>query len=275
MINLENLRLEDIAPDSIKTPDVLAFFRALDPELHEITQAIFEALIMTRIDELPENIVDLLAWQLHVDFYEPLGLDLDSKRALVKNSLIWHRYKGTKYALESMIRILFFDNFRVEEWFKYGGEPYFFRVVSHDVLNNLEQYINLIRAIYELKNERSWLESLRFIRETESTIYIGQVGRRTRRYEVDGTGPESKVVTGTVHIGTVGRYTRRFKIISTMPENPAVLTAIYMSIIGRQSTRFVVESAEMTTQVEDINVEAGFAGRHISRYTIASVDVEV
>jgi len=212
MINLDSLQLTDIAPDSIKTPDVLAFFNALTPEMQEITQDISQALIVPVIDELPEEIVDLLAWQFHVDFYEPLGLDLDKKRALVKNSLIWHRYKGTKYALESMIRILFFSDFAIEEWFEYDGDPYFFRLISWDSLRSADDYNDLIRAIYALKNERSWLEGLRFVREAQGTMHIGSVARHTRRFFIDGNVPYVKVSPAIIHVGTANKHTRRFEV---------------------------------------------------------------
>jgi len=300
---LELLRLEDIAPDSIKITDVLAFFRAIDPELQKITKAIDEALIMTRIDELPEEIVDLLAWQLHVDFYEPLGLDLDRKRALVKNSLIWHRYKGTKYALESMIRILFFENFAIEEWFEYGGEPYFFRLVAWDSLREYEQYNDLIRAIYELKNERSWLEGLTFNREAEGTIYIGAAGKHTTHFEVDGYAPESRIDDITVHFGIVGRHTTKFEVIGTYPEESqsqpaetfvgfagrrtkhftvegedvqssfAPATA-FTGMTGRIQKRFSVDAEEMATNVPNTQVNTGMAQRHITKTLINSEEVE-
>ena len=186
MIRLEELKLSDLLPGMMKTPEVLAISAALDQELQEITAAIGEALILTRIDELPENLVDLLAWQFHVDFYEPLGFDLDKKRALVKNSFIWHRYKGTKYVLEEMIRTLFLDEFKIEEWFEYGGEPYFFRIISSDSITDARQYHDLIRAIFTLKNERSWLERITMTRKLEGTIFIGSVGRHVRRSKIGG-----------------------------------------------------------------------------------------
>ena len=228
MIDLSVLKLLDILPIPITDEEMEALSYALDPELKEITAAINEAVIMTRIDELPENLVDLLAWQLHVDFYEPLGLDLDRKRALVKNSLIWHRYKGTKYALESMIRILFFDNFKIEEWFEYGGEPYFFRVTSQDLISNRGQYKDLIRAIYELKNTRSWLERLRFEREIETTIYFGYAGRHKRKYTIDGISPKIEIAPANLYIGIVGKYVRRFTVPAADidPEIEAALIAL-------------------------------------------------
>ena len=269
MINLENLRLEDIAPDSIKIPDVLAFFNALDPELQEITQAIAETLIMTRIDELPEYLVDLLAWQLHVDFYEPLGLDLDRKRALVKNSLIWHRYKGTKYVLEDMIRILFFDNFKIEEWFEYGGKPYFFRLISHDILTNPQQYNDLIRAIYQLKNERSWLEGLIFYREAEGTIHIGITGKHSGHFEVDGYAPESKLDDITVHYGIVGRHTTKFFVIGTFPDESYSQPAdTFVGFAGRRTKHFTVDGEGVQSKVEPLSSYVSMAGKRTKHFTV-------
>ena len=241
MINLENLRLSDIAPDNIKIPEVLAMFAALDPELQEITAAIDEALIMTVIDQLPEPIVDLLAWQLHVDFYEPLGLDLDRKRALVKNSLIWHRYKGTKYVLEDMIRILFFDDFYVEEWFEYGGEPYVFRLVSNEITTDLFQYKDLIRAIYELKNERSWLEGIRFNRENRATIYTGQVAKHTRRYEIGGAQPPNIIIRSfAANLGIVAKHVRRFTISASEEATGAKDSTIVTGLVHKRVSRTVI-----------------------------------
>jgi len=174
MTNLNDLRILDILPGRISDEYMEALDYALTPELQEITAAIIETIIMPRIDEQDEPLVDLLAWQLHVDFYEPLGLNLDLKRALVKNSLIWHRYKGTKYVVEEIVRTLFFPDFRVEEWFEYGGKPYFFRaVVGSQPTSSAEVLGEAIKAIYATKNERSWLEYIRFEQEIPTNTYVG------------------------------------------------------------------------------------------------------
>ena len=266
---IDETKLEDIAPDSIKTDEVLAFFRAFDPELQEINAAVCEAFIMVAIDTLPEPVVDLLAWQLHVDFYEPLGLSLDKKRALVKNSLIWHRLKGTRYVLEDMIRILFFDNFKIEEWFEYGGEPYFFRLESNDSLTNMEQHGDLIRAIHELKNERSWLEGIRFNRNTEMSIQIGIVGKRTRRFEVDGHAPESDIADTSVNFGMIGKRTRRFEIHGSLMDTTITSPSMsYAGIAGKRVRHYTI-GAEDTSEKESIaNVLGGFAAKRTRRFEI-------
>jgi len=171
MINLDVLSLLDILPDRITDEYIKALVYAIDPELQEITAAIQEAIIMTRIKELSETLVDLLAWQLHVDFYEPLGLDLCKKRALVENSLIWHRYKGTKYAVEDIVRTIFFEEFRVEEWYEYGGRPFFFRVRIRSSPLCGEELDIVIAAINATKNERSWLDYIIFEDDIYSADY--------------------------------------------------------------------------------------------------------
>ena len=200
MIKLDELKLSDILPERLKTEEILALTNALDGELQAITKAIDEVVIMPRIREQPEDIVDSLAWQLHVDFYEPLGLDLDRKRALVENSIIWHKHKGTKYALESIIRILFFNDFAIEEWFEYDGEPYYFRIVANDRLPDALQWHDLLRAIHEFKNERSWLDAI--IYQSSTTIEISVEGTVFRTY----IGTTGTYRAGTLpHRNTVGR----------------------------------------------------------------------
>ena len=107
MINIYELSLLDLLPMSIKTDEITAVCKALDKQLMEISGRLIENIILPRIDELPEKTVDLLAWQLHVDFYEPLGMDLKKKRELVKNAVVWHKEKGTKRAVEQLVKTVF------------------------------------------------------------------------------------------------------------------------------------------------------------------------
>ena len=174
MIKLHELKLSDILPERLKTAEILALANALDTQLQEITKAIDEAVIMPRIREQPEDVVDSLAWQLHVDFYEPLGLDLDKKRELVANSLLWHKHKGTKYVVEEMMRTLFCPEFWIEEWFAYGGRPYFFRARIGSQPMSEEYLAEAVHALNTAKNERSWLDYIIFNFEMEpAPMYIG------------------------------------------------------------------------------------------------------
>ena len=131
MDNLYELELLKTLPSSISDDkNVQAMAEAQTPELQSVSRDIRETLIISRIDELPEPVIDLLAWQWHVDFYE-MGLPLDTKRELVKNSIPWHRKKGTLSCMEAVVKAVFEDG-RVREWFEDGyqgeGQPYTFCV---------------------------------------------------------------------------------------------------------------------------------------------------
>ena len=103
---LEIISLQDIIPSSIAyDKNVQAIIQATDPEFKKVSQDTREAFIISRINELPENVINLLAWQWHVDFYEP-DLPITTKRELVLDSIKWHRKKGTKASIESALKNL-------------------------------------------------------------------------------------------------------------------------------------------------------------------------
>ena len=134
---LEVISLRDIIPRSIgQDENVKAIISAIDPEFQKVSQDTREAFIISRINELPENVVDLLAWQWHVDFYEP-DLPISTKRELVLESIKWHRKKGTKASIESALKKLGFVP-TIKEWFEIGTEPHTFEVYGHYKDNDLK-----------------------------------------------------------------------------------------------------------------------------------------
>lgn len=156
---IKALSLLDILPDSILSDaKVNAAAQALDTELQSVTADTIQVLHIPRLDVLPEKIIDLLAWQWHTDYYDGLA-DLATKRKLVKQSLDWHRHKGTLYAVNNMLSAIS-TGYHAEEWFNYNGEPYYFRIVEQngDLISYDEKEI--IKAVNSVKNVRSWLEGV-------------------------------------------------------------------------------------------------------------------
>jgi P2-related tail formation protein len=246
MTNLQSLKLSDLLPSSIMGDEtVRAIAASVDNELQAITACINEIIMLPRIDELPADVVDHLAGQLHVDYYEPLGLDLDKRRALVKSSLTWHRRKGTKSVLEEVIRILFLDDFEIEEWYEYGGEPYFFRLIFRDKVFSWEQYQSLLRAVYELKNVRSWLESVKRYFETEGTIYWGAAGRQVKKYTIDNTVPPDQVVrSADVYAACVGKQSKRYEIFANMPALTVDAAETSVGVVYKRVSKINIGSSQ-------------------------------
>ncbi|RXZ84575.1 phage tail protein I [Paenibacillaceae bacterium] len=174
MIDIQMVRLIDLVPPNLRNdPTISAAAESLDRQLKDVTTLIPQLSIVHHIDTLPEQWVDELAWQWHVDFYDP-DLSLEQRRDLVKNALPWHKRKGTPSAVAELIAAVF-DTGEVLEWFEYGGEPYHFKVVTSDPSATTEKAKEFIAAINSVKNERSWLEAIEITTESTMELYFANV----------------------------------------------------------------------------------------------------
>lgn len=111
------------------------------------------------LGRLPAPLLDLLAWQLHVDGYEA-AVDHEARLRLVQMSLLLHRRKGTPWSVKNALKSAFLCPVELCEWFNYGGRPYFFRVAIDvdDACWGEDFSPKAWRLIFEYKNVRSWLE---------------------------------------------------------------------------------------------------------------------
>lgn len=156
MNNLKNISLLNLIPSSIKdNPKIISAALTLDKEIQKLNKCIENINIYSRIDELDETLINELAWQFHVDYYD-INLPLEIKRKLVKESLSNHKIKGTPYAIEKVLRILKLKG-NVIEWFECNGSPYHF-LVELDAANEFNNIDDVRRLVMEYKNTRSWFD---------------------------------------------------------------------------------------------------------------------
>ncbi|WP_196590605.1 phage tail protein I [Pectinatus frisingensis] len=226
---IESISLLDILPPNLQQDEkIIAAAKAIDGEMQKVTADVKECIQIARIDELPEKVIDLLAWQWHVDFYEPVKLNITKKRDLIKQSIAWHRMKGTPAAVESVVSAAF-DKSTVLEWFEYGGQPFFFKVRTEDATTDSETIAEMKRAIASVKNTRSWLEKIEFVlhlkddygatsenlvieakhkmtdtypweyQKYDGSVYYGDVARYNDAYRYDGALHYDMAVPGTIH----------------------------------------------------------------------------
>lgn len=83
-------------------PNMLAIATVIAEQLQATAQQIRKNIIYARIDELEEPILDILAYDLHVDWYD-YSYPLEVKRQTIKDSVKIHRKLGTKYAVETAL----------------------------------------------------------------------------------------------------------------------------------------------------------------------------
>lgn len=84
-------------------------------------EEIRQLMIYSRIDDLSEELLDILAYDFKVDWWDG-DYTLEEKRKTLKDSWRVHRMLGTKAAVETAISAIYPET-QVREWFEYGGEP--------------------------------------------------------------------------------------------------------------------------------------------------------
>ena len=168
-------KLSEILPASLTADKkIVAAAQYLDEELAKLSGAIKQVLHLPRLDELESDVLDHLAWQYHVDNYGDFSEEI--KRKMIRESIYLHRIKGTKAAV-LLALTAFSDKPEVKEWFEYGGEEFFFKVLLHDLKDVGDDGETLLRTIYDSKNVRSWLEEIRFDYSAEDAAkrYVGAI----------------------------------------------------------------------------------------------------
>ena len=152
----------DFLPQSLKKdPKIRALAAAVTEQLLSVSGNIEKVLIYSRFDELPEDLIDILAYDLHVDWYD-YSFPLKAKRELVKNSVKVHKKMGTKYAVETALGGVYPQS-EVEEWFQYNGNPHHFRVVCDVTENEIQaSYQAIVDAVKMYKRLSAHLDDVTF-----------------------------------------------------------------------------------------------------------------
>ena len=199
MNNIEDYFIHKNLPQSLDKENVQEVAKVVDDTLLSFDKTIAEVLIYPAIDMLGSELINTLAIQMHCDFYDDT-LPLAVRRNLVKNSIAWHRIKGTPAAVEQMIQTVYQTGV-VEEWFEYGGEPFFFKVNLGDSQITTQKIKNLIKMINASKNVRSWLEVLRFSKSIDITRYLGCFADVHKKYEIIPGIVQGGDISSSIFIG--------------------------------------------------------------------------
>ena len=136
-----------------KDPKTVALGQAIAKVMESRQDEIDSLRIYTRIDELPEWLLDILARDFAVDWYD------------------------RSYTLERAISAIY-PNPKVLEWFEYGGDPYHFklRITVDFAAINEAKHQQVLQKIICYKNLRSHLDSVIYYTETEpKACYVAAI----------------------------------------------------------------------------------------------------
>lgn len=152
-------------PEVLRNDDnMLALATAVAAALSARTEEIAGLLIYTQIDQLPEDLLDILAYDFKVDWYDPTYMTLAEKRQTIKDSWYVHKHLGTKGAVERALSAVY-GSAKVVEWFEYAGGPYHFKInidANYDEIDQ-DKYVRVLALVNYYKNLRSVLDEVEFI----------------------------------------------------------------------------------------------------------------
>lgn len=174
MINLHNAQITDILPANLtQTADVKALSYSVMTAMKKLLSYATKTIIYSDIDNLSNEILDVLAVELRSQYYNE-GLDLDTKRKVIKETIQLYSIAGTPLAVEKLISSVFKTG-EVIEWYQYSGEPGHFKITTenYNVTGDLLQKFNLI--IEHVKRKSSILDAVEITLSAYMNIYNGAV----------------------------------------------------------------------------------------------------
>ena len=170
-------------PPALKNdPKMITLAQTVAEQLQVNSRLINRNIIYSRIDELDEETLDVLAHDLHVDWYD-CSWPINIKKKIIRDNVKVHRYMGTPYAVKTAVGAVF-SNSQIKEWFEYGGNPYYFKILLYDQDMPVSIPAKEIRKAVEFyKSLRSHLEKITMIIEAAARLEIGfswRLAMRTR-----------------------------------------------------------------------------------------------
>lgn len=173
-----------------KDESMMAIAKVVTEKLLEISNSIDKVLIYANIDKLPDEILDILAYDMHVDWYDET-YPVEAKREVIKSSITVHKKMGTKYAVEKALRAVHPASC-IEEWFEYGGNPYCFRIICDTTESKVQaNYEEIVNTVNIYKRLSAHLDSVTY--QTHATTLITtETGWYIYRTPLTG-----KTITGT------------------------------------------------------------------------------
>lgn len=169
--------------------------------------------VYTRIDELDETLCDILAYDYKIDWYM-WSASLAAKRQQIKSHFEIHRHLGTSGAVKMALRDIC-PGTELEEWYEYGGKPYYFRVIID--LTEPKTPIKITefeRMLRIFKSVRSVLEPDKIILRSRCAILMScESGYTLFTTKLTGTYPypslQGRVYTDIIDVtgsGLISRY---------------------------------------------------------------------
>lgn len=169
MIELKGSRFTQILPYNLSSQtQTRALAYAIGIQVDKLLVMAERMVIWADLDRVPEQLLDYLAAELRTPAYSA-DYPVETKRTLVRQSLLFYATMGTPGAVDRLIQTIFGSG-QIEEWYQYGGEPHHFRAAigASRVTIGPAELDAFRRVLSSVKRLSSWLDSIATITPMES-----------------------------------------------------------------------------------------------------------
>lgn len=224
MSSIKEADLTTSLPPVLKeNEDIQALSSLISKELKDITENIDKNIIFADLDNVDEETLDILAYDLNVSWYD-YNYEIEVKRSIIKDCIKIYRKLGTPYAVIRSISNVFPES-DLKEWFEYGGRPYTFRIEINASDNGAPvelQKIALERIRY-YKNLRSHLEKITYLLKSKADITVAATHTTAKSIAIFPYADKEVEVAGDINIVGANIYRQEVKVypylINELSEN--------------------------------------------------------
>lgn len=159
MISLHDAKLTDALPRILtKEPWAQAMAYAVNNQLRRLLTYADGVMVLASINKMPDTVLDVLAAELRLPYYSPT-YSTAIKRELIRGGLQYWATVGTPESLTKIL-INIFGDAEIEEWFEYGGEPGYFRILTTNPNVSGETLEQFRKTAQDVKRLSAWLEEV-------------------------------------------------------------------------------------------------------------------
>lgn len=169
MIELKGSRFTQILPQNLSSQTrTQALAYAVGRQVDKLLALADRMVIWADLDRVPEELLDCLAVELRTPAYSQ-DYPVETKRTLVRESLLFYARMGTPAAVDRLIQAIFGSG-EIQEWYQYGGEPHHFRAAigANGITIGPAELDAFRRVLASVKRLSSWLDSIATVTPMES-----------------------------------------------------------------------------------------------------------
>lgn len=152
-------------PPNMQDEKAEAFGYAFDKQMKKLIGKYRQLNVWGDIDHVDPKFYDAIAASINAPYYKSSYSD-ERKLHLIKNAILSLRYGGTVKGMNEFIDAMF-DGARYVPWYRYGGDPYHFKIQAQ----SFETREDFGKILKKVKAARSILDKVEEVSEVRTEIY--------------------------------------------------------------------------------------------------------